>query len=386
MPILPIALQRRHAELGRIRLGQKNPDRGFPMKLDRFRFTSTSETYIRDLATLYGGEPRVWENQGIPGWEVITEATNIPVIAVKGGLSQWLEFWSGGGCIHRCDGETNVLTGEPCDHDEQVKQRVRGKDVLVNPHAEAKPTTRLSVMLPELEAIGVWRMESKGWNAAAEIPAVAELAQFVGELVPARLVLQERRTVRDGETSRFVVPVLDLQIGAAKLREVVAAKMGGATEIDSAAPPPAALEAPKTAAAEEPAAAEQVPIPTPEQIAAADLQLLRKMQDYLAEHRQASHPAYAAIKKRIDFLEDHEDDQRPDADGVADVEDGQPDDGDAVWQQIVTEAGRQGMTLPQVTEDFSAQMAGLIAADATAGELAAYLEKLRAGAREQVPA
>jgi hypothetical protein len=108
------------------------------------------------------------------------------VIVVKGGLSQWLEYWSGGGCIHRCDGETNVLTGEPCDLEEKVN-RVRGKDVWVNPHAEAKPTTRLSVMLPELESIGVWRLESHGWNAAAEIPAVAELAQFVGDLVPAHL-------------------------------------------------------------------------------------------------------------------------------------------------------------------------------------------------------
>ena len=380
MPILPIALQRRHAELGRIRLGQKNPDRGFPMKLDRFRFTSTSETYVRDLATLYGGEPRAWENQGIPGWEVLTEATNIPVIAVKGGLSQWLEFWSGGGCIHRCDGETNVLTGEPCDHDEHVKV---GKKV-VNPHEEAKPTTRLSVMLPELEAIGVWRMESKGWNAAAEIPAVAELAQFVGELVPARLVLQERRTVRDGETSRFVVPVLDLQIGAAKLREVVAAKMGGATELNGSEHAAPALEAAKAAADREPAAVEQLLIPTPEQIAAADAGTLRAMIGYLEQNGQGEHAAAAAARARLEALE------QPDADGVVEadvVEDGAPaaaDDGDAVWQQILTESGRQGITLPDLTEDFSAQMGGLIAADATAGELAAYLEKLRSGVNEQV--
>jgi hypothetical protein len=72
----------------------------------------------------------------------------------------------------------------------------------------------------------VWRLESHGWNAAAEIPAVAELAQFVGDLVPAHLNLVERRAIKDGQTSRFVVPVLDLQIGTARLREIVAEKSG----------------------------------------------------------------------------------------------------------------------------------------------------------------
>jgi len=231
MPISPIVLQRRQAELGRIRLGQKNPEKGFPMKLDRFRFTSVSEQYVRDLADLYGGTPQAWDNNGIPSWEVITDATSIPVIVVKNGMSQWMEFWAGGGCMHRCDGVTNMLTGDPCDTTEKVQV---GKKK-VNPHTEAKPTTRLSVMLPELEAIGVFRLETHGWNAAAEIPAVAELAQFVGDLVPAVLHLVERRAIKDGQTSRFVVPVLDLQIGAAKLREIVEAKSGLGNELEASA-------------------------------------------------------------------------------------------------------------------------------------------------------
>ena len=50
MPIKPIVLQRRHAELGRIRLGYKAETNGGgtrPAKLERFRFTSANERYIK---------------------------------------------------------------------------------------------------------------------------------------------------------------------------------------------------------------------------------------------------------------------------------------------------------------------------------------------------
>lgn len=391
MPIKPILLQRRHAELGRIRLGHKATTQSGgtrPAKLDRFRFTSVSETYIRDLASLYGGDPKPWDNQGVSSWEVITTATSIPVIAVKGGLSQWLELWSGGGCIHRCDGETNVLTGEPCDHDEQV-QVGRKK---INPHAEAKPTTRLSVMLPELDAIGVWRLESHGWNAAAEIPAVAELAQFVGELVPARLVLQERRAVRDGETSRFVVPVLDLQIGAAKLREVVAAKMDGAGQLESGSsgPAPAALES--GSGGDQPSVSDQgqqLQIPTPQQIAEADLDTARRMLAWL-EAEVGEHPATAAARTRVEALSQPGSGQ-PDAEGVYDAEvvetpetgiqqppssppgDGDAAEADALWQQILTRAGSQGMTTADLEDDFASRMGGVTSDSASVAELRHYL-------------
>ncbi|WP_068116467.1 recombination directionality factor, partial [Nocardioides massiliensis] len=303
MPIKPIVLQQRHAELGRIRLGAKEGGKGRPMKLESFRFTSHSERYIRDLAELYGGEPRPWDNNGIKGWEVFTTAQSIPVIAVKGGLTQWMEFWAGGGCMHRCDGEMNVLTGEPCDLEEQVQV---GKKV-INPHAEARPTTRLSVMLPELEAIGVWRMESHGWNAAAEIPAVAELAQYVGDLVPAHLHLVERRAIKDGKTSRFVVPVLDLQIGTARLKEIVAEVSSG-TELSAGSGAGArAIEAPQQPEVEAPR------VPTDAEIDAADMDTLKRMWSYLQEHNLLGDDdgPGARIVARVEVLRAAEATQQP---------------------------------------------------------------------------
>ncbi|MCW2831116.1 MAG: hypothetical protein JWP31_1808 [Aeromicrobium sp.] len=351
MPISPLVLQRRQAELGRIRLGQKQATsngKSRPSKLDRFRFTSVSEQYVRDLAALYGGTAQPWDNNGIPSWEVITTATSIPVIVVKNGLSQWMETWSGGGCTHRCDGEFNTLTNEACDPNDPA-------------HVAAKPTTRLSVMLPELEAIGVFRLETHGWNAAAEIPAVAELAQFVGDLVPAVLHLVERRAIKDGKTSRFVVPVLDLQIGAAKLREIVESKSGVAALDAPASSGAPAIEGPRSQYFDLLSSAA-----SPEEVnavwhqAKADGALDQPLADAIAA-------AAARVKaKPVQQLEE----------SIETVE-GEPDldPPDVIWQRCITEAGKLGWDIDMV-ENALKQKESVAVFDATAEQLDAFLTYL----------
>lgn len=365
-PISPIVLQRRHAELGRIRLGDQVPageGRTRPNKLDRFRFTSVSERYIRDLATLYGGEAKPWDNNGLASWEVYSEARSVPVIVIKGGLSQWMEFWSGGGCIHRCDGEINVLTGDPCDFDEQVQV---GRKT-VNPHAEAKPTTRLSLMLVELEAIGVWRCETHGWNAAAEIPAVAELAQFVGDLVPANLHLVERRSVKDGKTSRFVVPVLDLQIGTARLKEIVAAK-SGTGEL------PAATQRTAIAAAPAPAGPDYL-AELAKAVSVDDCTLIWRtagQAGHLTDELKAAITAKAAGITAANF-------ETPGSAPGPDTSGADPGlDEDALWHQIVAEAGRLDMDDPELRAELT-RITGASAEDATVEQLATFLHALKTG-------
>lgn len=206
MPIL--TLQQRVKEVGRIRIGQKGP-KGQPQKLTVFRFTSFDKRAIEKIAALYGGDVRPCTDKDLEGQhEVITGVSEIPFIVSPIPPSQFMELWSGGGCTKRCDGQTELLSGKPCNC-------TPGEE-------ECKPTTRLSLVLPDVPGIGVWRIETHGWNAATElIPTFEFLQKISGPGRPASglLAIEERKGRVDGKTTRFMVPVIRTEFTPRQLLE-----------------------------------------------------------------------------------------------------------------------------------------------------------------------
>jgi hypothetical protein len=202
MPILDI--QKRARELGRIRLGQvvvSANGKTRPEKIDRFRFTSYSRELLDQVAALYGGQVGAWQPQGggPAAFEVLTDAKRVPILVPPQPVSQWYELWSGGGCQRRCDGTTELLSADPCMCSPEPEAR------------ECKPTTRLNVMLRDVPGLGVWRLESHGYYAAVELPAVAEFLASTRGYVPAALVLEERISKRNGQTRRYMVPAIEVE-------------------------------------------------------------------------------------------------------------------------------------------------------------------------------
>ena len=206
----------RPTELGRIRMGTKGA-KGMPMKGDHFRFTSPFEDAVRAIAGRYGGEVSEWHDaMANPPrqWQVTVEADSVDIVLPSGAqLSQTLECWDKGGCTVRTDGITDLLTGAPW----------RGPTTFEGlKAANIKPTTRLSVMLPGIPGFGVWRLESHGWNAAAEIAGVLDVIRschLAGQLHVGRLTLADRTSKKAGQTNRYKVPVLMLDATPEQLVE-----------------------------------------------------------------------------------------------------------------------------------------------------------------------
>lgn len=366
MPILD--LQKRARELGRIRLGQKG-DRGQPQKLDRFRFTGHSQTLITKIAELYGGTPRPWTpSGGTQQWEVVSDTARVPIMVPPQPVTQWYEYWTRAGCQHRCDGRHNVLTDDDCDHDDPA-------------HIEAlkKPTTRLNVVLRDVEGIGVWRVETHGWNAAIELPDVAEFLAQAGGYVNGWLSLEQRTSIEQTDqgpkTRHYLVPIIEVDVTPAQLMAG-----GGRVAAPALAGGPVG-DTPALAAA------------GPDYVAlAADLVDAEAVRDLWRQANAAGHMTQGLsehLQRRVAEIEaavaGAGQDEVVDAEFV-DEATPQPSglDPDRVWEQVVAAAGKHGMTLSDIQDEFPKAMGGAVVTDATAEQLQAFLELLTTG--EQVPA
>jgi hypothetical protein len=214
-----IELQRRMVEAGRIRAGERG-SKGEPRKLDKWRLTSKDRPRLERAAELWGGQVQEWEGQ----FELYTDTDSLPILVEPGRLpTTWYEMWSKGGCQRRCDGEHEIVSDSSC---------------LCNAEQErtCKPYTRLSVMLPDLPGIGSWLLTSTGWNAASELIGAVDILQRAsaqGVLIPARLTLQQRVEVKSGQTRRYAVPVIDIDVS---FRELLGGNQGALPS-----PPAAAL-------------------------------------------------------------------------------------------------------------------------------------------------
>ncbi len=223
MPILDI--QKAMRQLGRIRMGNQVPTQNGktrPAKLSTWRLTSPSQELLDAAADLYGGEVKPWEGAPSEGqqFELYTEADTLDIILPPGdmALSQYYELWSGGGCARRCDGETEMLSGDACSCPVDPEQRQE----LANKGQACKPTTRLRIVLPRVPDIGLWRLETHGWYAAVELAGTVEIMQrlssVTGAMVPAHLRIDQRTSKKAGETRHYTVPVIELRgVSAATL-------------------------------------------------------------------------------------------------------------------------------------------------------------------------
>lgn len=377
MPILD--LQKRSRELGRIRLGQKG-DRGQPQKLDRFRFTTNSQALLAKIADLYGGDVRTWEG-GTQAWELISDTTRVPIMVPPQPVSQWFEYWTRAGCLHRCDGYTNVLTDEACDPEDP-------KHI----EALAKPTTRLNVVLRDVEGIGVWRVETHGWNAAVELPDVAEFLAQAGGYVNGWLSLEQRTSVDSKQsppvTRHYMVPIIEIDVTPAQL-------MAGQGRVAAPALSGGPVGAtPALAAAGPDYVALAADLTTRDEVAALwhtaneAGHMTQGLQDYLTQRAHevtmtVADPPAPEVPSN-DAMETYHAHQADRGDPVVEAEVVDDPNPDLVWSQIMAIAAAHGLpVLADLETDVATFLGGTTSAEASGAELAAYLQDLTTHPRKE---
>jgi Recombination directionality factor-like len=221
-PVLDI--QRRSQQIGRIRLGEKvkTAKGGMrPSKLTTFKFTIASKTTAEAIATLFGGTVRDWEGQ----YAVITDRSeiNVTIPPRDAVISQWYEMWSAGGCQRRCDSQREQISNGPCkcphatdpaNADEVAEAALKRAELSkANPPQACKLVTRVSVMIPDLPGLGVFRLDTGSFYAAGELVDQAELMELARArkvFLPARIRIDQRKRVANGQTKTY--PVLTLEI------------------------------------------------------------------------------------------------------------------------------------------------------------------------------
>lgn len=402
MPILDI--QRRLTQLGVIRLGRQVPTgktnrRGEPTfrpeKLDRFRITSADESLIASVAAKYGGTPAPWRGPSGPEWEVITDAKSLPVLVPPQKIDPNYELWGNGFRARLCDGETERQRNAGClcirGEDGHVHDFVFGGLCDCGVKRECKPTTRLSLMLAEIPGLGVWKLESHGRNAAAELPMTSDALEASPGPVPATLIVQfvEKKILLNAgkqtekiEPRSFYVPrlVFDFvtpeqafsgQIGAAAKAALSSA--AGQHAIASAPTPPSGPTVDQLVALVKGAERR-------EQLAALWEDAKRTVAEGDPDLPRLK-AAFAAAGERLNPPDQPSPAAaQPPASEVVDAElvDDSGLDANTVWMQIVGEAGKRQWSSSDAERSFTEWMQ-LDSKAASASQLQTYLTALKNG-------
>lgn len=402
MPILDI--QRRLTQLGVIRLGRQVPTGKTsqrtgkptfrPEKLDRFRLTSPDQTLIAAVAGLYGGTPAQWQGPSGPEWEVVTGAKALPVLVPPQKIDPNYELWGNGFRERLCDGATERQRGCDClclrGSNGHVHEFQFGGLCECGESRACKPTTRLSLMLAEIPGLGVWKLESHGRNAAAELPMTSDALENSPRPVPATLVIQavEKKVMLNAgkpneevKPRSFFVPrlvfdfVTPQQAFSGQIAAVAQAALSGAARpaIGSApaeSPTDKLIALVKLAKNREQLSA--LWVDAREQVPDGDPDLDRLKAAFSAAGERFKPPPAAQQEKSAPVS------QAP-VDQVVDaelVEDGP--DADTVWMQILGEAGKRQWSTADVEQQFRGFL-GLEPNAASGGQMQTFLTAMKNG-------
>lgn len=220
MPII-VERQRRLIEVGIIRVGERKGERTPGRPRTTFRITSRHKDVLEVIAEVYGGKVVPWE-KGL--FEVCIESASIKALfsirELPDGdlesLSRNFEEWKGNTCTKRCDGQTCTVWKEiGKGTDGKPKHERAAVPCECDPDArKCKLVSRVSVILPEIPALGLWRLNTGSTHFESEVVALVETIRQLGlpSPVPVTLTISTRESRTGPGDSTCKYPVVEIKL------------------------------------------------------------------------------------------------------------------------------------------------------------------------------
>ncbi len=200
MPIKDLSDNVRLPRLGKIHLGYKHPEKGYPVKADYFVFPKEHSDYPQ-LVKVFGEKPKELR-------------ILIPVEDEELWASQYYKSYNRTyGLVCKGDGEAamrmiNIKTGAPPDKElgtvELKEMPCSGKDCPDYKAKKCSEVMNLRFILPEIPGLGVWQIDTGSINSILNINSCAKIIKKAFgriSLIPLKLTL-ESIEVNNPETGK----------------------------------------------------------------------------------------------------------------------------------------------------------------------------------------
>lgn len=254
--------QRKLYQEGRIRIGEKVPTKADPKKTrpgkrSTFRLTSPNLAMLEMAKSVYGGEIKPFEGRpGVKEYALDTTRTDFKcMISTESSVDQKYCIWDQqrGGFTRVCDGyECELVRFSGPELNAKASREI--VDCLCDPdNRECRTKTSLRVLLTEIPATGLWRLDSHGEIFADELATALEMWEDIGlggggrTPIFCTLSMHQVQVAKAGEERKdFVVPRLSLDPNPQNFAQLIHNAQAGALVAPAAAlgGPAAALGAP----------------------------------------------------------------------------------------------------------------------------------------------
>lgn len=220
-PILGLSDEVRLPRLGKIKLGYKHPEKGYPVKTEYFVFPKEHSDYA-ELVRIFGEKPKELR-------------ILIPVEDEELWASQYYKSYNRTyGLVCKGDGETamrmiNLKTGELPDKEpgtvELREMPCPGKDCPDYKAKKCQEVMNLRFILPEIPGLGVWQIDTGSINSILNINSCAKIIKKAFgriSLIPLKLTLEsiEVNNPETGKKQTVYVMNLRTNVTMAQLADV----------------------------------------------------------------------------------------------------------------------------------------------------------------------